>query len=153
VSEPSNTDDCWYCRENPCKCACDANDAKRMAAIRLYVDDIRRCPDGWTLARTNTQAIQFLHSQNVMEISIDHDICFYHRQGRIIATVDETFRPVAYYIAAMMPEVRPKKITLHSANPHGAQAMKMILNDAGVECEIKLGSYVIPEGEPHEQGG
>jgi hypothetical protein len=120
--------------------------------MKLYVDDLRKCPEGWTLARTNTEAIRLLASGYVDEISIDHDICVANfgqisvPLRRRLSIGEETFQPVAYYIAAMKPEDRPKKITLHSANPAGVLRMKGILLDAGIEagdkestCEFDLG--------------
>lgn len=112
--------------------------------MRLYIDDLRRVPDStWTLARTNTEAIRLLATGYVDEISIDHDICVANF-GQISAPLrrrlsigEETFEPIAYYIAAMKPEDRPKKITLHSANPAGVMRMKNILFDAGIEAEDK----------------
>jgi len=113
-----------------------------MLTMKLYVDDIRKCPEGWQLARTNDRAIYFLHNCNVEEISIDHDICFYDRPKRILEPSDETFRPVAYYIAVMPAERRPKKITLHTANPWGAKELKAILNQVGIECEVSLSAPI-----------
>jgi hypothetical protein len=106
--------------------------------IKLYVDDIRKCPEGWTLARTNDKAIRLLHTMDVEEISLDHDICWYDRKNKNIQMAEETFHPVAYYLATMPAERRPKKITLHTANPVGGQAMYNTLWRAGIETEILL---------------
>lgn len=113
-----------------------------MMTIKLYIDDIRKPPEGWQLARTNDRALYFLHNCNVEEISIDHDICFYNRPKHILEMTDETFRPVVYYIAVMPKERRPKRIVLHTANPWGAKEMKVILGEAGIECEIELSSPI-----------
>jgi hypothetical protein len=110
--------------------------------IKVYVDDLRKCPEGWTLARTNTDAIRLLHNQEVEEISIDHDICFYNRSIHFIKEVAETFKPIAYYLSVMPKEKRPQKVYLHSANPVGAHEMKRILEDAGIESEIRLSGVI-----------
>ena len=94
------------------------------------------------MARSNDRAIYFLHNCNVEEVSIDHDICFYDRVKHILEPMDETFRPVAYYIAVMPKERRPKKITLHTANPWGAKELKAILNQAGIECEVDFSAPI-----------
>lgn len=112
--------------------------------MRLFVDDLRLVPDNtWTLARTNTEAIRLLATGHVSDISIDHDICvpnveFLDQSVRKRLNIgEETFQPVVYYIALMKPEDRPKKIRIHTANPAGGLRMQGILNDAGIECEVK----------------
>lgn len=121
--------------------------------MRLYVDDLRKCPEGWTLARTNTEAIRLLASGYVEEISIDHDICTPFA-GEISAPVrrrlqigQETFQPVVYYIVAMKPENRPKVITMHTANIEAGNRMINLLGDAGITADYKEGSYQIDLGE------
>lgn len=121
--------------------------------MKLYVDDLRKCPEGWTLARTNTEAIRLLASGFVKEISIDHDICTINN-GPVSESVrkrlmigQETFQPVAYYIAAMKPEDRPAIINFHTANPQGAAKMMGILDDVGVHSTYVEGSYIIDLGE------
>ena len=123
--------------------------------IRLFVDDLRICPDGWTLARTNTEAIRLLANGVVGEISVDHDICIPNVQNigepirRRLSIGEETFAPVVYYIAVMKFEFRPKKITIHTANPAAALRMFWILNDVGIECEVKesIQGFVLGENE------
>ena len=124
--------------------------------MKLFVDDLRCVPDDtWTLARTNTEAIRLLATGYVTECSIDHDICVANfgqisvPLRRRLAIGEETFQPVAYYIAAMKPELRPKKITLHSANPAGAMRMRNILFDSGIEVEIEESNCPFDLGE-HE---
>jgi len=115
--------------------------------MKLYVDDLRKCPKGWHLARTNTDAIRLLSFGHVEEISIDHDIVAYCKHRPSVPMADETFQPVAYYIAAMPAEIRPKKVTIHTANPAGALRMQGVLKDAGIESEYKEGSYNFEWGE------
>lgn len=121
--------------------------------MKLYVDDLRRCPEGWTLARTNTEAIRLLAMGYVIEISIDHDICTPF-SGDISKSVrrrlmigQETFKPVVYYIAAMNKEFRPGKINFHTANPVGAKEMMKILKDSEIDSTYNEGSYEIDLGD------
>lgn len=109
--------------------------------MRLYVDDIRRCPDGWQLARTVTEAIRILATQDVTEVSLDHDIC--HEKAvddlgtRITFSCDETYEAVAWYIAALnklreiemagYEDSEPIKVKFHTANPAGEKRMREIL--------------------------
>ena len=116
--------------------------------MKLYVDDLRRCPEGWVLARTNTEAIRLLATGYVEEISIDHDICvpridFIDQSVRKrLAIGEETYQPVAYYIAAM-PKPNLIKVNFHTANPDGAAKMKSILDAVGIDSTYVPGSYKI----------
>jgi len=120
--------------------------------MRLFCDDLRICPEGWTLARTNTEAIRLLASGYVSEISIDHDICVPNVEfikesvRKRLAMGEETFQPIVYYICLMKPEDRPKKITIHTANPAAALRMSGLLFDAGIESEIKESGYAFDQG-------
>lgn len=112
--------------------------------MKLYIDDLRKCPEGWVLARTVTEAIRILATCDVEEVSIDHDIS--HRismdkLGRPFPC-GETFEPVAWFLRllACLPEGHyPEKVTLHTANPIGAKKMAEILADVGIKVTIELG--------------
>ena len=101
--------------------------------MKLFVDDIRRCPDGWELARTNTKAIRTLATVPVDEISIDHDICCQMAsmsgQPGFSHTSNETYMPVVYYILSMPRELRPKRVSIHTANTYAGNIMMEILKD------------------------
>lgn len=119
--------------------------------MKLWVDDYRDAPDSsWTEVRKVLPAIRLIATQNVEEISLDHDI-----ENR---PDDETFMPVAYFIgekhytsrqlttqfmesefcppeAAKLMEARMHlypKITIHSDNPIGAKEMIAVLKDYGI---------------------
>lgn len=95
--------------------------------MKLYVDDIRKPPDdSWHLVRSNTEAIRILATQNVEEISLDHDIACYLVTGQE-HTSNETFQPIAYFIAKMPENERPKTVRIHTANPGGADIFVSIL--------------------------
>ena len=42
--------------------------------MKLYLDDGRECPEGWSLVNTAEEAILILESNNVEEVSLDHDL-------------------------------------------------------------------------------
>lgn len=102
--------------------------------MKLWIDDFRDAPDDtWTEARKVEQAIRLLAYNNWNEISIDHDI-----ENR---PDDETFKPVAFYIALkFMGGERDEfhqimgipKITIHSDNPVGAKQIQGIFSDFGI---------------------
>ena len=121
--------------------------------MKLYVDDLRKCPEGWTLARNNTEAIRLLATGYVTEVSVDHDICTPF-SGEISAPVrrrlqigQETFEPVVYYIIAMDVDSRPEKVTIHSANMPASIQMLGLLKAAGINATYLEGSYDIDLGE------
>ena len=122
--------------------------------MKLFVDDIRTAYDSsWTTVRTVTEAIRYIAHFHFEEISLDHDISHYPFPlnewdvEQTVAMCEETYQPVAYYIAAKywvqkdVPQIegvgllRPSwypKITIHSSNPRGAKEMHDILRDAGI---------------------
>lgn len=104
--------------------------------MKLFVDDIRNPPDDtWMLARTVTSAIHALSMFEFDEISLDHDISHQVVVGALSRPYpcDETFQPVAHYIAlkynlSRLPgsSIVPL-VTLHTSNPVGASEMEQIL--------------------------
>lgn len=42
--------------------------------MRLYVDDIRTPPEGWQIARNYDEAIYYINTGKVTEVSLDHDL-------------------------------------------------------------------------------
>lgn len=97
--------------------------------MKLFVDDVRTAPWGWTTVRNSEDAIRMIATMGADEISLDHDA-----GGR------DTFQPVAYYIAAKwvdMPETQVPKIVIHSSNPAGAEKLMKILQGAGIMSEYK----------------
>ena len=121
--------------------------------MKLYVDDIREAPDeSWTLCKNVTEAIRCIGfwKDDIIEISLDHDIS---NDVRINGTYrpfpsEETFAAVAYFIGATWgkrnfdyendtPPQQPK-ITAHSANPIGCEAIEFILGTYGIGCDIKM---------------
>lgn len=102
-----------------------------MSGVRLYVDDLRRCPEGWTLARTITTAINYLFNGRVDEISLDHDICFV--RGGDIRMHKETFMPVCQALVMLDVDNRPSKVRIHTANVDAGWKMYDLLEKAGYQ--------------------
>lgn len=113
--------------------------------MKLYVDDLRRCPDGWKLARTITEAISHLYAGRVTEISLDHDIAFL--RGNDVKMHKEAFMAVAYFMAIMPTGLRPEKVRIHTANVDAGWKMYDTLTKAGYkEIEVvPLGDDVLAE--------
>lgn len=113
--------------------------------MRLYVDDLRRCPDGWKLARTITDAVSLLYRGFVREISLDHDIVFV--RGTDIRMHKESFMSVCMFMCIMPTDRRPDKVRIHTANVDAGWKMHDMLRDAGYKdiTVIPLGDNVLQE--------
>lgn len=82
--------------------------------INLYLDDIRQCPAGFTLARTYDEAILMLATCDIAVLSLDHDLGA-DRNG--------------YDVAKWIVEHNrwPRVIRFHTANPVGRFNMRQLL--------------------------
>lgn len=99
--------------------------------MKLFVDDLRACPKGWVLARTVTKAIRYLATQDVKEISLDHDIACRLVTGQE-HTSNETFEPVARFVAIWndycVDSIRSRiDIRIHTSNFEAGRVMADIL--------------------------
>jgi hypothetical protein len=116
--------------------------------IKLWVDDLRQEPADWVWAKTATEAIRILDTQDVEEVSLDHDITHSHPTdtGRLFTPTacPETYEAVARFIAAKPGGI--KRVHIHTANPGGAQRMALIIG--GAQPHIKLSRRL---GEIYEE--
>jgi len=89
-----------------------------MPGTRVWLDDVRPAPEGWTRAHTAREAIALLEAGGVEEISLDHDLG------------DEVTCGTGYEVACWVEEavatrgVVPPKIAIHSANVVGRERMQ-----------------------------
>lgn len=103
--------------------------SQESSTFRIFVDDMREIPKGWFGARTVSDTIRFLANFSpIEEISLDHDILFpQHGVDRYTMYSAENFQGVAYYIAALPQEKRPKRVRIHSSNVGASQEMCKIM--------------------------
>ena len=117
--------------------------------MKLWIDDIRKAPEGWHTARTVTEAIALLDENNVSEVSLDHDISHgitlgIGRNSPITRPYPcgETFVPVIRFIISKINGLRfgetcyLDKITLHSSNNKGRETMRWLL--VGLKKDIRI---------------
>ena len=108
-----------------------------MPKIKIYIDDIRDAPGGWTLARNINEAIKLIEMFGATHISLDHDISHDVKVDKTSRPFpcDECFCAVARYIVQYYwnPSREYPVITFHTANPNGAEKMKSILVDFDTE--------------------
>lgn len=116
----------------------------RGESVKVYLDDVRDCPEGWELARTVQEAVDFLRTGKVTHISLDFDLGFdmdetphyIHPtdQGIVMAGLRRgdygSGADVARYIRDFHGKIFPlPEIALHTANPVGRKEMEGILQD------------------------
>jgi hypothetical protein len=75
--------------------------------MKLYLDDIREAPKGWKLTTTATETINYLISNQITELSLDHDL-----------GIDETGYDVLLWIEeeVILNNFLPPKIHIHTSN-------------------------------------
>ncbi len=91
-------------------------------ALRVYLDDERAPPPGWTLVRWPEEAIALLRTQEVIALSLDHDLG------------DEGDLRTGYTVLQWLEEqvavhgfVPPAELAVHSANTSAAAKMRLAI--------------------------
>lgn len=85
---------------------------------KLWVDDLRTPPDdSWVWAKTCAEAIRVLAADEVVAMSLDHDM------GGAMGC-EETSRPIVMWLCEQLENRWPLAITIHSWNPIGAVWLK-----------------------------
>jgi hypothetical protein len=103
--------------------------------IKLWVDDVRPTPEGYTGFMTTNAALRFIHQNyNIIdEISLDHDAGDCVKEGgdyiNILKEMERLSRREGFDFSHI-------KFYLHSANPVGVANMRAIIEKNGWK-EIK----------------
>lgn len=113
--------------------------------MKLWIDDIRPAPDeSWTIARTVTSAINFIHRyrKELEVVSFDHDISYQIQVGELSRPYPspETFVPAAQFLAVAYSHTEFKerpKVHIHTANPVGKDALVDTLA-AGFDVAVNM---------------
>lgn len=89
--------------------------------MKLWIDDERPAPEGWTWAKTSVQAIHVLlwSADEVTEVSFDHDL-----------GGEDTTRPVVLALCEM-DFLFPPICRVHTANPVGREWLEGMINRYG----------------------
>ena len=89
--------------------------------MKLYVDDIRIAPKGWTQAWNAQEALDFLETKEVTHLSLDHDL------GN---TFDKTGYDIMKWIElrVYMDNFPLPEIKFHTSNPAGRDNMQAALD-------------------------
>lgn len=114
----------------------DQNSGDETTHLRLWVDDERPAPPGWTWAKDYTSALLYLAGKKLTAISLDHDL-----GEKDLISLKNPHNPeeeavprpaTGYDIATYLVEnsLSPDILNVHSMNPVGAKAMQQLLQRA-----------------------
>lgn len=95
--------------------------------IHVYMDDIRRCPDGFTLARSGDECLHLLREFEVDILSLDYDMGLDEMTGTevaaIIASEGLYSKEIFFHTSSLMDKQKmyetlyqnkPKHVVIHN---------------------------------------
>ncbi|WP_438695945.1 cyclic-phosphate processing receiver domain-containing protein [Ureibacillus chungkukjangi] len=112
--------------------------------INLYVDDLRDCPYGFTIARNVEEAIHYLEDYKIHILSLDHDLGE-DENGYLL--------PTGYDLVKYICEkgLREDKIYIHTDNGVGRENMFKTLKAAQrrefIDNDIEIYHYSITKNK------
>ncbi|MBL1214776.1 MAG: hypothetical protein HND52_15565 [Ignavibacteriae bacterium] len=86
--------------------------------MKVYLDDERNAPEGWTRVYWPEEAIELLKSGNVSEISLDHDL-----GNDNLGTGYDVILWIEKEV--ITKGFKAPKINVHSANPSARKRMEL----------------------------
>lgn len=92
-------------------------------AIKLFLDDTRPCPDGWTLVRWPQDAMPLLLAEQVSDLSLDHDL------GDDATGTGYTLVTWLEEQVALNNLRPPARLKVHSGNPVGRARMEVVIKN------------------------
>ena len=94
--------------------------------MKIWLDDERTSPEGWTHIKTPWEAIELLKTGQVEEISLDNDLGLFNyvppNEGYHVAAFIER--------GAIEGTLKPIKVRIHTQNPVARDKMKAALRNA-----------------------
>jgi hypothetical protein len=112
----------------------------KKETINLYVDDLRDCPEGFRVARTMKEAVQYFEQYHIHILSLDHDLGEDEHHNLL---------PTGYDLVKYMCEnrLRADKIYHHTDNGVGRENMYQTLLGAQrrgfIDMDIEIYHYSI----------
>lgn len=104
--------------------------------MKIFLDDLRIAPEGWTLAR-NPEDFWYLFNGNlnaIEEISLDHDLGYFDDDGNEIKGV-HILNEIEEMFGGLYP---PFHIYVHSDNSSGVQTMVQAINRMAERSGIRI---------------
>lgn len=98
--------------------------------MKIFLDDIRPCPEGYNVAR-DPEIFKYLVINNfksITEISMDHDLGHWDDTGKEVTGYDLLcWLEDLMYFAILLDAKIPFSIKVHSSNPVGRQRMEAVI--------------------------
>jgi hypothetical protein len=109
--------------------------------MKVYLDDERATPDGWTRIYWPQEAIPLLQSGKVTHISLDHDLGDDERGtgNDVVLWIEE---------AVFTQGFQPPIITVHSANSSARNKMELGINNIYKQANITMKSTPVCINRP-----
>jgi hypothetical protein len=83
--------------------------------MKVFLDDVRKPPSGYTLVQTYEECVKLLETGKVKELSLDHDLGTEKTGYDVVRWIEEK---------VAMEDFNPPLIKIHSANPVGRRNME-----------------------------
>lgn len=105
--------------------------------MKLYLDDIRPCPEGWTYAQTVSEAVSKVEAclargEDWTHASLDHDLAEEHYIGSSYGSPPQTGTGTDFVDWMIEKNIWPThKPKVHSMNPSGAARMRVAIDRYG----------------------
>lgn len=107
--------------------------------LRLWLDDVRPAPNGWVHITPDILSMFYHLARHADEISFDHDLGLdpfgneYPNGYQILTKLEELSCKQEDYIWPLGAPI----MTVHSANPVGAQKMEVVIKNIYTLCGLK----------------
>lgn len=95
--------------------------------MRIWLDDVREAPEGWTRCMRPDEAIELLESGEVEEISLDYDLGLVDELG-IDWNGEDVLRWIEQQVVERGDAFHLPIVRIHSANPVGRQRLQHALD-------------------------
>jgi hypothetical protein len=105
-----------------------------METISVFLDDIRKAPDGYILTETIDECLNLMKNNHIEHLSLDHDLLNKTRNGTMLVEIMLNERLFA------------NRITIHSANSVRGRGMYNSLKQA--QNELIMPSAIIVSLRP-----
>ena len=118
--------------------------------MKLYLDDLRACPQDWVLAKNIREAIRLVEANEITHMDLDHDLGICYCRSCAFSDMEEPClndngepscdctchvpEPTGMDFLKWVHENNrwpPNRPRVHSANPAGARNMENFINDYG----------------------
>ena len=113
----------------------------RPHAYGLWLDDVHAPPSSdWQWAKTSRECISAILARTFAVVSLDHDLGGQDTGAAVLAWLERTHHdPVE-------PDVRPREVRLHTANPVGRGMMAAQLLSIGYTARPPM-VWTMPAGD------